>query len=235
MAEPRNYRRKLKGYMSSFDEADAYIETDAYKLTSYERDGSFDYEMYKDIQVTGNKAKLGNQWVGEDHIEILAGKLIAVAGEKPFHGVCHGTRRGNEQAWFEAHLPPSSDVFGTEISDTAAEFPKTIQWDFHDTKDEWADRFDFIYSNSWDHTYDPKKLFHAWCACLAPGGMMLLDHGWNYQTGRVDALDAFGISEENLVSFLNTECGSWGAVTEVIDGGKHRRFPIRTILFQRKP
>jgi hypothetical protein len=47
---------------------------------------------------------------------------------------------------------------GTEISDTAGQFPYTIQWDFHKTKAEWIDATDFIYSNCFDHSYDPQKV-----------------------------------------------------------------------------
>ena len=132
------------------------------------------------------------------------------------------------------HLGDGSDVFGTEISDTATEFPHTIQWDFHEVKDEWVGAKDFVYSNSWDHSFDPKMAFRNWANCLKPGGFLLLDHGWNYQVDRVNPLDPFGISEEGLVDLLNTELADLGEVVEVIDGGRHKRFPIRTVIFRRK-
>ena len=47
-------------------------------------------------------------------------------------GLCHGTRTGKEQEWFRKYL--SCDVVGTEISETATQFPFTIQWDFHKSK-----------------------------------------------------------------------------------------------------
>ncbi|MEJ0015745.1 MAG: hypothetical protein WDN25_04115 [Acetobacteraceae bacterium] len=50
-------------------------------------------------------------------------------------------------------------MLGTEISDTATQSSTTIQWDFHEVKPEWLNSVDFIYSVSWDHRYDPVKLF----------------------------------------------------------------------------
>ena len=210
-----------------------FVEKDGYKLATYKVDGEFSYEKYKNVQTLGNKAKIENQWVGEDHIKILADFLNDNYEGKIGNGVCHGTRRGNEQLWFTKNLNGEPDVLGTEISDTANEFPNTIQWDFHEKKQEWDQHFAFVYSNSWDHTYDPEKLFTNWASCLAPSGYMLVDHGWNYNPKRVDILDAFGISEDGLVDLLNRTCSDVGSVVDVLDGGKHKRFPIRTIVFKR--
>ena len=113
-------------------------------------DGSFDYERYRRVQIEGNHRKLGNIWVAEENIAYLADYLRP---KNPRFGICHGTRRGKEQEWFRKYL--QCEVIGTEISDTALQFPDTIQWDFHEVKPEWIGAVDFIYSNSFDHSYDP--------------------------------------------------------------------------------
>lgn len=205
------------------------------KLKTFEVDGVFRYDLYEEVQVAGNKAKLDWQWVPKEHIDALSDYLMK-RSNAPMTGVCHGTRRGNEQVWFMERLPEGSDVFGTEISDTATDFPRTIQWDFHQSKEEWVRAFDFVYSNSWDHTYDPELLFRTWAETLKPGGYMLVDHGWSYQPGRVNALDPFGISEEGLVKLLNRVAADYGEVTDVILGGKwKKKHQIRTIVFTAKP
>ncbi|MEM0975986.1 MAG: hypothetical protein AAGJ34_00480 [Pseudomonadota bacterium] len=201
------------------------------RLIKYETDGAFDYELYKHVQTLGNVMKIDNQWVNEDHIALLC-RYLNDAGHVVEQGICHGTRRGREQAWFADHLVGASKVIGTEISDTATDFENTIQWDFHEVKDEWRGRIDLIYSNSWDHSYDPEKAFSAWVSCLAPGGYMLLDHGWNFLPDKVDLLDGFGISEDGLIDLLNRVCGSFGRVETVLDGGKHKRHKIRTVVFK---
>ena len=99
------------------------------------------------------------------------------------NGICHGTRNGFEQKYLREHL--KADVFGTEIADTAKECPYTIQWDFHEVKDEWLGAIDFIYSNSIDHSYDPKMCFERWLSCLRPGGYCILHWAiWQYKVSR---------------------------------------------------
>lgn len=159
-----------------------------------------DYDTYKAVQTAGNKAKLKRQFVKESHIVLLSDHLNA-AFPVTF-GLCHGTRRGAEQEWFRTHLNGNPNVIGTEISDTAAEFPNTVQWDFHDANPEWEGRADFVYSNSWDHAFDPEKAFSAWIDALRPGGRLLLDHTKDQTPETSNALDPFGASLDHLTGLL---------------------------------
>ena len=81
-----------------------------------------------------------------------------------------------------------ADVLGTEISETATQFPMTIQWDFHEVKPEWLSAFDIVFSNSWDHSYDPRLAFSRWLSCVAKGGALVLEwskvHGDTEPSGR---------------------------------------------------
>ena len=189
-----------------------------------------DYATYRDVQVAGNKAKLGKQYVKKSHIALLAEHLRGALGEIRF-GLCHGTRRGAEQAWFRAHLP-GADVIGTEISDTAADFPHTVRWDFHEPNPDWAGRADFVYSNSWDHAYDPDKAFSAWIDALRPGGLMLLDHTKGQLPGAASALDPFGVTYEGLIARLAAHSAR-GRLREAIDTRKiNREYRARVVIFQ---
>lgn len=155
-----------------FRKTGSYVATkDGLQLYSYARaDGTFDYDKYREAQITGNYKKLDNVWVSEENVEFLANYIRETVGDVRF-GICHGTRRGKEQEWFIKYL--GCDVIGTEISDTAEQFPNTIQWDFHDVKPEWIDSTDFIYSNSLDHSYDPEKRLNAWMSCVTPRGVCI--------------------------------------------------------------
>lgn len=207
------------------------LDTGDMRLYRYGTGNTVDLDLYRALQTAANKMKIDSQWVPEAHIALLS-RYMLDTGVNPVWGICHGTRRGNEQMWFRQHLGPKAWVFGTEISDTARDFPFTIQWDFHDVDPVWVGKMDLVYSNSWDHAHDPERAFAGWAACLAPGGLLLLDHGWNYQPERVSAMDPFGISEQGLCAMLDRVCAAHGRVTEVIDGGKHRNQPIRTIVFR---
>jgi len=163
------------------------------------KDGEFDYEQYRKAQVRANKKKIEWQWTTDPAIKFLAKNIVRILGKSPKHGLCHGTRRGLEQQSFAKHIP-GCKVLGTEISDTADQFPHTIQWDFHDVKPEWVGKFDFVYSNSWDHSYDPVKLFSAWMSELRPGGICLLEH--TRSQWRVSESDPLGMTVKQLTMLL---------------------------------
>ncbi|MGK7866804.1 hypothetical protein [Falsiroseomonas sp. E2-1-a20] len=184
------------------------------KLHSYlTPDGKFDYEKYRAVQEAGNRRKLHAHWVHRETIGFLSNWLREHIDPLRF-GLCHGTRRGYEQVWMREQL--GIEVIGTEISPTAKDFPHTIQWDFHDTKPEWLESVDFIYSNSYDHSYDPEKCFTAWASCLRVGGVMLLEHTDQNAPKAVTELDPFGAEREELVALLNRIGGAQFGVREVI-------------------
>lgn len=178
----------------------------------YRIDGSLDYDKYREVQQAGNRRKIENIWVLEENIAFLASYLKRVVGQIQF-GICHGTRRGKEQEWFRKYL--GCNVIGTEISDTATQFPNTIQWDFHETKPEWINSVDFIYSNSFDHSYDPEKCMNAWMSCIRPGGVCILEHTSGHELAT--ELDPFGAHVSHMPYLVLT----WGkgkfCVREILD------------------
>ena len=159
-----------------------------FELYQYRKsDGTFDYEKYRQTQIEGNRRKIENVWVLEENIAFLSDYLAKRIPSIEF-GLCHGTRRGKEQEWFRRYL--NCSVIGTEISDTAEEFPNTIQWDFHQVKPEWIDKVDFIYSNAFDHSYDPRSCLRAWMSCLKKQGLCIIEHSSGHE--RAKELDPFG-------------------------------------------
>jgi hypothetical protein len=182
------------------------------QLFNYRDNVNFDYNSYKNVQIDGNKRKIENVWVNEDNIKFLSAYLEAELDTIEF-GLCHGTRRGLEQKWFAQYL--NCTVLGTEISDTAAQFKNTIEWDFHDVKDEWIGAVDFIYSNSFDHSYDPKACINAWSDCLKKGGLCIIEHSSGHEKAR--KLDPFGaqiqVMPYLITTWLHGKCG----VVDVVD------------------
>ena len=200
-----------------------------YSLYSYVRDdGSFDYESYQRIQTEGNKRKILEVWASEENIAFLSTYIKEHLGTPNF-GICHGTRRGEEQRWFRQYL--GCEVIGTEISDTARQFPNTIQWDFHETKPEWIGTTDFIYSNSFDHTYDPEKCLDAWMSCLRAGGICILEHSPSHGPFAVSQLDPFAADFIRMPYLLTV----WGkgkyGVRELIEAPKKHRLGFRYQYF----
>ena len=195
-----------------------------------------DYETYRKVQEEGNKAKLAAQFVKKEHIFFLAKWLRdardAAKGGVIDFGLCHGVRRGKEQAWFRKRLA-GANVIGTDISETASAFENTVQWDFHDDNPEWQGRADFVYSNSWDHAYDPGKAFRAWAKCLKPGGWLLIDHTRGHMPKSSNVLDPFGATRDAVMRILGESCGDLGLVAEVLDRTGDEDYPATVIVFLR--
>jgi hypothetical protein len=191
-----------------------------YSLWRYtDANGRFDYALYKAAQEEANRRKIDCVWVQKENICFLSTYISRVLPELRF-GLCHGTRRGLEQQWFREQL--NCDVIGTEISSTASQFPYTIQWDFHEVKDEWLGKVDFIYSNSLDHSYDPEACLTNWMRCLSPHGVCILEYSDGHEKAKRS--DPFGASIFHMPYLILR----WGkgafSVQEVLDAPVPSRF-----------
>ena len=168
-------------------------------LFKYQKDGKIDYENYKKTQTEGNVAKIDEVFEIEENVKMLSDFLKKNLANIEF-GICHGTRRGKEQEWFRKYL--GVNVIGTEISETATKFPNTIQWDFHEIKDEWIKKVDFIYSNSLDHSYDPGFCLQQWFRCLKKGGYCIINGSSANNPKFVNKLDLFGFTKEGITNMI---------------------------------
>lgn len=198
------------------------------EMTVIERDGTrrvvygadhdkASYETYRQIQEAGNKHKLRSVFAVEENVAYLARFVERRLGRPVKLGLCHGTRNGAEQRWFLANLTGAPTVIGTEISETATQFPNTIQWDFHETKPEWIGACDFIYSNSWDHSFDPERMFKGWMSCLSENGVLLIEHTRLQDGTNPDPLDPFGATREGLIRLLDRIGSGTFKVVSVIE------------------
>lgn len=203
------------------------VENDGFVLHEYP-----DYETYKAVQTAGNKAKLTKQFVKKSHIRALTNYVKDTYGLITF-GLCHGTRGGKEQAWFNEFFKGNGQVIGTEISDTADQFENTVQWDFHDTNPEWTAKADFVYSNSWDHAFDPVKAFGSWIDSLKPGGLMILDYTRGQTPQEANALDPFGTTFEALEKMITDNFSDSGTILDAIDRRDDDRYKALVLVFKK--
>lgn len=143
------------------------------------------YDSYVSAQLNKTDPQLKNSsfqktWVSEEQIAFLANYLKdRLPFERKF-ALCHGTRAGVEQQWFRKFLP-GIEVFGTELSDRGKQRPFTIVADFHIVKEEWVQAADFVYTNSWDHTYNLTFAVEQWMQELSPLGALVLHWTPRYQ------------------------------------------------------
>ncbi|WP_397541303.1 methyltransferase domain-containing protein [Roseovarius salis] len=192
-----------------------------------------DYATYREIQQEGNRRKQGWQFVPQRHITLCAEFVNASVGPVSF-GICHGTRSGAEQAWFAEALG-GARVIGTEISETAHEYPDTVQWDFHDPNPDWEGAADFVYSNSWDHAFEPLRAFSSWLQSLRPGGVMLLDHTDGHFPRNANKLDSFGIKRRRFQRLLDEEFREVAELLEPLDFTEvNPDYPAHVIVLRKR-
>lgn len=146
-----------------------------------------DYDEYVEQQTIHNKKKLDWVFAREEVIK----KLCELKPDAQ-NVMCHGTRNGAEQWYWECGLKKKEKmVIGTEISDTADDFPMTIQWDFQKPKDEWLNKFDVVYSNSFDHAIYPEECLQTWIGQLKQNGTLFLEYSEQQSVCQAsDPLDA---------------------------------------------
>jgi hypothetical protein len=196
--------------------APAVEEGAHYKLVRFDKGGKLDYDLYRRVQTLGNREKLDWVSIQEENIAHLCRALEKRIPEIRFV-LCHGTRNATEQKFFQKSLTRPATILGTEISDTATRFPMTIEWDFHEVKPEWRGAIDVVFSNSWDHTYDPHKLFPAWLSCLSVGGVMALEWSQKHAETEETALDPFRAELEGLLEILRAHAVSERFAIELLE------------------
>ena len=154
----------------------------------YQHDyGTGGYDAYRDIQIAANKRKIQRVWADERTLEMIA-KDIERRNLKT--GICHGARNGYEVEWFRERL--ESEVVGTDISDTADSIPHMIVQDFHEPRREWLGKWDFVYTNSLDQAFDPKKAISTWVDQLTDRGCIYIEHTSNHSARAATQTDPFG-------------------------------------------
>ena len=193
------------------------------------------YEDYKRIQIETNKRKLQKISTTAKELRFVANFIQKNIPEASF-GLCHGVRNGYEVKQLRALL--GVNVLGTEISETANQFEHVMQWDFHDVKQEWTGNVDFIYSNAWDHSYDPDAMLRSWMSCLRPNGRCFLQWTRRHTDRALRGADCFGLSFDEMIQWASKdykvekvkkiqEFKSFNALTLLQDIFKKGRLSIR--------
>jgi SAM-dependent methyltransferase len=134
----------------------------------------YEYNSYADYvaaQREAHERKKTSVWVQPDVIDIIASRY-----HEAQMILCHGVRTGAEVLMFSERLPAAT-VIGTEIGKRPDNPQPYIvyEWDFHEQCDKWDGVFDIVYSNSFDHAYDPDKALSVWTDQLRPGGVLIIE------------------------------------------------------------
>ena len=150
------------------------------------------YDEYLNSQVEANVKKLRNVYVEKRTI-----KRVCKNKKEAATILCHGTRNAAEQFYFKEFFK-SAEIIGTEVSHTASQFPMTVQHDFNVEKKEWIGKFDIVYSNAFDHAFDPINTIKIWSNQLSPTGKLYLEHGYGPDDNRSRRSDPLEINDSEL-------------------------------------
>ena len=159
------------------------------------------HAAYLAAQEEANLRKIEHVWVMPETVEEIARRTPYQVDRV----LCHGTRNGAEQRLFRIHYP-KAQVIGTEIAPTAARFSDTVQHDFHLARAEWLEWADIVYSNSWDHSYDPFMSLSTWRAQLKLGRRLYLEHCDSEGVNVCTASDPLLIEKQEIRQMLG-DCG----------------------------
>ena len=158
------------------------------------------YDEYKETQIFYNKKKIEHVWADEKTLEKISEFLLENISTGIIKGICHGSRNGFEQNFFNKKKD-RFHVIGTDISDTAKNYKDSVTHDFHEEKKEWLNNFDFVYSNSLDQSFDPRKALQAWLNQLKKNGFIIIEHTDQHGVIASGKMDPFGV-EANFFPYL---------------------------------
>ena len=86
----------------------------------------------------------------------------------------------------------------------------------HEVKDGWVNNVDFIYSNSFDHTYDIDLCLERWLSCLNDRGILLMHFGYFGKKKSVTPGNCF-LASESEYKELVTKHGKLLDIIEIED------------------
>ena len=165
----------------------------------------YEYRNYSDYvkyQKKAAKKKHNYVWAKKENIiDIVDAVKTLLPDFRPEKGICHGARTGKEVSWFKKYF--GCGVVGTDIRPSHNAKIKLLAWDMHDIKYAWIGVFDFVYSNSWDHFYDPEYGFKNWGLSCKPGGLIILEYSDKHTDEYVSEIDSFGLNEDEMIDYIS--------------------------------
>lgn len=141
-----------------------------------------DYQQYLKDQITRAESKWGRKWeydeIFKQALRLTIDSVKKEIGE-PKDICCMGCRQGTEVFEFKERFPKAK-VYGVDITDNIDSIRTHLdvhieKQDFNKLPDNWENKFDLIFSNSLDHSYEPRRTINEWARVTRSGGHMLLE------------------------------------------------------------
>lgn len=141
-----------------------------------------DYDQYLKNQITRAESKWGRKATYNEIFKQNLNKTwsrVRHLLDNPKDIICMGVRDGTEAFEFKQYYPKAT-VIGTDITDNIKTIrshidAKIVKQDFNKLPDDWANKYDLLFSNSLDHAFKPEDTLREWRRVVKPGGQLLLE------------------------------------------------------------
>jgi hypothetical protein len=180
------------------------------KLYEYEN-----YDEYVAAQKKGVyhhprvKNAINYEWIKRDEVSFLWYEIIEpyfkTQKRTAICGICHGAKLGKENMWLQEKT--KIDFIGTDLICPTNDKMKLLNWDFHETKKEWKNKFDVMYTNSFDHSYDPEHCLRQWLSCLSEGGICIIEWSPGHGEMSQNEIDSLGASFQEYKTLIEKASG----------------------------
>ncbi len=173
-----------------------------HKYTNYQeyieaqRNGIYNHPTVRD--------NINYEWVQKKDLVFITNNVIKPhfkkVKRKPEFGICHGAKLGKENMWLEEIS--NIDFIGTDLIIESNKKMKLLNWDFNKVNQEWLEKFDVLYSNSFDHSPEPEKTLQIWIEQVRAGGIIILEH----TEGHIDSTktDPFGATLDEYITLVKS-------------------------------
>jgi len=150
---------------------------------------------YTEVQIERHRVKSGKKEDAREYAKVAEELRSFYEFNQNEIMVCLGTRNNHERDTFTSNLPEvkvhSLDISPASYADFIMDFTKFPR--------DWSCKWDLIYSNSIDHSYDPTSTFEEWIRILKIGGILML--GMNYDTS-ISISDISSFTHEDVTNYL---------------------------------
>jgi len=171
------------------------------------------HNQYRKAQKQGYRFKISRNPKGHFAVaEELDFIVKSYEGKNIQGGLCMGVRNGWEVRYLRGKTN-SENICGVEIGDIPKkDFGIILQADFHDLIRYWVGNADFVYSNSLDHSFNPRMALGVWEKYLKPGGSMFISWTpWhNEEHTSMKHGDIFGANLDEYTALINQVCNVVG-------------------------
>ncbi len=164
------------------------------------RAGVIPYEDYKTIQIhrSGKKWGATTFWNNIMCFKDTVQDALRITGTYPSSICCMGIRNGNEYTGFKETVGfKNVKIYGVDIHpDVVKVGDNCFCFDFAKLPRNWKKKFDWVYSNSLDHSYDLKKTLREWHRVCK--GYILLTMSTGTKTDQSDVY-SFDIKDADVI------------------------------------